>query len=35
MSVLYMPLKGYGQIYISDDLRQKLSDPEYSVTPAL
>lgn len=35
MGNLYLPMKGYGQIYLDDDLRAHLSDPEYYVTAAL
>ena len=35
MGSLYLPMKGYGQIYLDDDLRAHLSDPEYYVTAAL
>lgn len=35
MGNLYLPMKGYGQIYLDDELRAHLSDPEYYVTAAL
>ena len=35
MGNLYLPMIGYGQIYLDDELRAHLSDPEYYVTAAL